>query len=270
MSDGTSTPGEAKRDAGPAPQGFFQRLTHFSKACMETPVATGVALARLSTIVLAVLMFTGIFNSFKCYRMLLALFGATNLQRVHQRRGADFSFSMAYASSLFLEDSFHYFLYAGMMYLEQPTLLFVIPPVVYGLFQAAPFLDKAASALFPASESLRARIAQLPARANDAFLLVAKAEIAIFFMMWFKVTSLTVNAVMAATLYAQFMMLRFNSRRNPRSRQIWATMRLFVDQLIVHPRCPTVVAGGIRKVLTGIDTYMLSLQQGAQAQQPTQ
>lgn len=52
--------------------------------------------------------------------------------------------------------------------------------------------------------------------------------------------------------------------------QIWATMRLFVDQLIVHPRCPAVVSGVARKVLAGIDRYMLSLQQGAQAHHAAQ
>lgn len=51
----------AQNDGADAPpNGFVQRLVAFSKASMVTPTITAVALARLSIIVLAILMFTGI------------------------------------------------------------------------------------------------------------------------------------------------------------------------------------------------------------------
>ena len=87
-------------------------------------------------------------------------------------------------------------------------------------------------------------------RSEQGFRMAATLELFLFAILWSRVlTDLSLHAAMVAVAYSNFTMLRYNSLRNPRSRQTWSALRLSVcphcvSVCVVCMRCRRVCCCG--------------------------
>eukprot|EP00051_Salpingoeca_urceolata_P027760 m.483166 g.483166 ORF g.483166 m.483166 type:complete len:272 (-) comp22802_c0_seq1:127-942(-) len=228
--------------AGAAPQqrqGIVGLLT-------SQPSSTVLFVARIASVVFSVLFLvsTG-FASLNNYRLALKMGTLSSAIRLYQRvADTPPSLTLQFFRTLLLEDSFHYVLYTILLLGVKPSLVFLSPVAIFAFFHSTIFLRKLLTASnVGVLQRLVPTIGRLDTLATSGFVLVAKAELFIFFIIVFQtVTMMSGKYLVALAAYPQFMLLRYFSRRNPHFRTVVAGLEQTLDGLSRSPSCPAIVA----------------------------
>lgn len=219
-------------------------------------VASILFFLRLTTIVMAVLFVfatLGIFGGFAYgfYKnALLSSFITFNLRLYQRKVQQEISlFSKRMYDLIVTEDSGHYMLYTFFFYHQFPLSIYLLPP----LFYAALFSVNYTTGLLPFLSGTFKSVVQrfntyIAGHQQDIRRFIAYCEIFLTFVV---ITNAVTGHMffLAPLLYYQFLKLRYQSRRNPSVRIVFADLRLAIDHFSQSSRCPAFLASSLRTVV---------------------
>lgn len=191
-----------------------------------------------------------------CFRRVFIGSAAISALRLHQRLPG-IQFSMEFARQLVLEDSFHYLIYSVLFLIGGGATMALMPIFVFAVMHAATYtrkvLNVSGSTNFLA-QKVGLLLSKIEGRDTQQQMLmfIATSEILVF------VASLLLiltgqGSFLVPFLYYRFLQLRYSSRRNPYSRMVFNQLRITIEQLAVHPKCPSIGS----KLLRGIVSITL-------------
>jgi len=171
------------------------------------------------------------------YSKVLLSNAATSALRLQQRIGT-VSFTKEFVMQVMAEDSFHYLLYSLNFLPCSPVTLVTIPILLFAILHTANYslvlCDKASpnGALAP-----RFMISLVELHQANILRMAAMIEI---FIMPLTVLNVFLGRVNLLTpfMFYQFLMLRFQSRRNPYTRTMFRELRVTVEAQASKPIIP--------------------------------
>ncbi|XP_055597558.1 Krueppel homolog 2 [Uranotaenia lowii] len=220
--------------------------------------------SRVLTIIFAIGYVIPIFgNATSSYYKVLMANAATSALRLHQRM-PPFQLSRAYLQQLLLEDSCHYLLYSLIfLYVSFPVLLIIFPVALFAVLHSASYSLTLLDTLGQNSWwGARLLISLVEFQTRNILRLAAFAEI---FIMPLAVVLLFMGkaAIMTPLVYYQFLVLRYSSRRNPYTRNVFYELRLATENFANGARTPE----PIRKILQSSISIVSRLAPPMQQQQ---
>lgn len=202
--------------------------------------------------VLYIVPLLGMQFSASSYKRVLIGSAAISALRIHQRMPR-IQFSVEFAKQLVLEDSFHYFSYSVLFLIgSQPATVILMPIFIFAVMHAATYTRKVIE-VSGTGNSLVLKFRQLISKIENReiqqqmLLFIATTEILVFalsVLMMFGGQA----TILVPFFYYRFLQLRYSSRRNPYSKLAFSRLRLSIEQLSNHPKCPSIG----RKILLGI------------------
>uniref|UniRef100_A0A8D9A2K4 Krueppel homolog 2 n=1 Tax=Cacopsylla melanoneura TaxID=428564 RepID=A0A8D9A2K4_9HEMI len=201
---------------------------------------------------LAALLFTTIYfipivgNPVNSYYKVLMANAAISALRLHQRL-PPFTFSKEFFNLLMLEDSFHYLWFSLIYLYVQPITLALLPVFLFSMIHFASYSLTLLDTLGQNSWwGARLLISLVEFQSNTILRLIAFAEI---FLMPFVIIMILMGRAGLFTpfMYYNFLKMRYASRRNPHTRNMFLEIRQGVEKLAASPRCPDPV----KKILLG-------------------
>ncbi|XP_064636398.1 transmembrane protein 33-like [Lineus longissimus] len=187
-------------------------------------------------------------NQMSFYQRSLISSAATSALRLHQRL-PNFQLNREFFGLLFMEDSCHYLLFALIFINSHPVTLALIPVFLFALLHATNFTKVILDKLGPNSlQTLRNLITKLELQQRSILRFIACTEI--FLMPAIIIMIFTGrSSILLPFVYYRFLTLRYASRRNPYSRQLFYEMRVVVHQLVSKPQCPGFISSLCFKVM---------------------
>lgn len=168
---------------------------------------------------------------------------AISALRLHQRVPA-FSFSREFLARLFAEDSCHYMMYSLIFFNIRPSLLVLIPVLLYSVLHASSYSLKLLD-LIGQNSWWGARFIISIVEFQAANILKATAFCEIFIMPYAVVLVFMSHAgLMTPIIYYNYLAMRYSSRRNPYPRTAFAELRIAFEALAA--RSPAAVGKIIR------------------------
>lgn len=214
---------------------------------------------RLLTILFTIAYILPLFGSAQSYytKVLLAN-AATSALRLHQRLPT-FGFSREFLGRLLQEDSCHYLFFSIIFLYVYPVLLILFPVLLFAVLHSSSYSLKLLDILGQNSWwGARFFISIVEFQTTNILRLVAFSEI--FIMPLTIVLVFTGRAgLMTPFIYYHFLNMRYMSRRNPFTRNMFTEIRMGVDALAL--RSPPIVS----KILRGAVSFVTRL---APQQQP--
>uniref|UniRef100_T1E296 Putative plasma membrane protein n=1 Tax=Psorophora albipes TaxID=869069 RepID=T1E296_9DIPT len=230
-------------------------------------IDTALWASRVLTIIFAIGYVIPIFgNPTNAYYKVLMANAATSALRLHQRMPAAPQFSRAYLQQLLLEDSCHYLLYSLIFLYAYPVLLIIFPVTLFAVLHSASYSLTLLDTLGQNSWwGARLLISLVEFQTRNILRLAAFAEI---FIMPLAVVLVFLGkaGIMTPLVYYQFLVLRYSSRRNPYTRNVFYELRLVTDNFANGARTPPFV----RKVLQSSVSFVSRLAPPMQQQQQQQ
>ncbi|KAH8385766.1 hypothetical protein KR009_009430 [Drosophila setifemur] len=215
-------------------------LQHFQMNRIDSALWALRLLAILFTVCYVLPIFTTQQSSFS--KVLLAN-AAISALRLHQRVPA-FSFSREFLARLFAEDSCHYMMYSLIFFNIRPSLLVLIPVLLYSVLHASSYSLKLLD-LIGQNSWWGARFVISIVEFQAANILKATAFCEIFIMPYAIVLTFMSHAgLMTPIIYYHYIVMRYSSRRNPYPRTAFAELRITVEALAA--RAPPAVSKIIR------------------------
>jgi len=197
---------------------------------------------RLATILFTLGYFLPLFgNPYNAYYKALMANAATNALRLHQRM-PPVRFSREYFSMLILEDSCHYLFYSLIFLYAGSMTLVLMPIFLFALLHAASYSLTLLDTLGQSNTWWGARllITLVEFQSRTLLRMVAITEIFLMpftgFMIFFGRSTLITPFV-----YYRFLVLRYASRRNPHTRNMFHELRLGIEMTINKPSCPLAI-----------------------------
>nr|CAD7585689.1 unnamed protein product [Timema genevievae] len=198
---------------------------------------------RIFTILFTLGYFIPIFgNPYNAYYKALMSNAATSALRLHQRIPR-VTFTREFLALLLLEDSCHYLFFSLIFLYVSPVTLVLLPVFLFGVLHSASY----SLTLLDSRNILR---------------LVAFTEI---FLMPFTIVLIFLGraGLLTPFIYYHFLTLRYSSRRNPYTRNMFYELRLLTEGAAAKPNMP----GFLRSILLGVVKFTSRL---APPQQPQQ
>ncbi|XP_074650037.1 transmembrane protein 33-like [Tubulanus polymorphus] len=185
-------------------------------------------------------------NPVGLYQKALISNAATSALRMHQRL-PQFQLSRDFLARMLAEDSCHYLFFSLIFLNSFPVTLVLIPLFLFAVLHSASFTIKLLNQIGPNSlPPVRNLMAKLQLNQQAVLRFIAITEIllmpGIVFMLIGGKTSILMPFV-----YYRFLTLRYSSRRNPYSRQIFGELRIKAEQVVMNPNCPGIVRNLLRK-----------------------
>ncbi|BFF93432.1 Krueppel homolog 2 [Drosophila madeirensis] len=171
---------------------------------------------------------------------------AISALRLHQRVPA-FSFSREFLSKLFGEDSCHYMVYSLIFFNIRPSLLVLVPVLLYSVLHASSYSLKLLD-LIGQNSWWGARFIISIVEFQAANILKATAFCEIFIMPYAIVLTFMSHAgLMTPIIYYHYVVMRYTSRRNPYPRNAFAELRITFEALAARspPAVAKIIRGGI-------------------------
>lgn len=186
---------------------------------------------RMMAIIFAVGYILPIFGTAQSsFNKVLLANAATNALRLHQRLPR-FALSKEFIARLFTEDSCHYLMFSLIFFNVQPTLFILVPIVLFALLHAASYSLKMVDLIGQNSWwGARFLISLVEFQASNILKAVAFSEIFIM-PMAIILTFMGKAGLMTPFVYYHFLQMRYNSRRNPYTRNAFAELRMVVESL---------------------------------------
>lgn len=190
-------------------------------------------------------------NPVNSYYKVLMANAAVSALRLHQRI-PPFTLSKEFFALLMLEDSFHYLWFSMIFLYVQPITLALLPVFLFCLIHFCSYsltiLDTLGQNYWWAA---RLGISLVEFQSNSILRLIAFAEI---FLMPFVIIMIFMGRAGLFTpfMYYNFLKMRYSSRRNPHTRNMFFELRAGAERLAANPRCPgpvgSAITGGIQFV----------------------
>lgn len=226
-------------------------------------IDTALWASRVLTIIFSIGYIIPIFgNPTNAYYKVLMANAATSALRLHQRMPR-FQFSRDYLQKLLLEDSCHYLLYSLIFLYAYPVLLIIFPVTLFAVLHSASYSLTLLDTLGQNSWwGARLLISLVEFQTRNILRLAAFAEI---FIMPLAVVLVFLGkaGIMTPLVYYQFLVIRYSSRRNPYTRNVFYELRLVTENFANGARTPAAV----RKVLQGSISFISRLAPPMQQQQ---
>ncbi|KAL7075415.1 hypothetical protein ACQ4LE_004916 [Meloidogyne hapla] len=222
----------------------------FVKEYPNDVLAFGLRLATLYFVICYILPITDSTFQAMAYTKAFAAVAATNAFRLHQRlRAVNWPFfSQMFLYELMLEDSAHYLLYCMIFVISSPITLALLPVSIYAIFNLINTLNKFSNETgFARNSSLISRLVQFKQQSSPNMLSTAAcAEIfllpLIIFMIFMGKASL-----IGPFVYYRFLTMRYMSRRNPYTREMFTQLKFIFTSFANNPSCPAFVSSSIFK-----------------------
>lgn len=242
MSDNNSTDNENQ------PRGIAAVKIHM----MENKIETALWVSRVLSIVFAIGYLLPIFGSSQSafYKVLISN-AATSALRLHQRL-PQIQFTREFLALLLLEDSCHYLFFSLIFLYVQPFIVVLFPVVLFAVLHSASYSLKMLDLLGQNSWwGARLLISLVEFQQRNILRLIAFSEI--FLMPIAIVSTFTGRAgLMTPFIYYHFLTLRYTSRRNPHTRNMFHELRLATENIANNPKAPPIIGkilhGAIRLV----------------------
>lgn len=204
-------------------------------------------------------------NPINAYYKVLMANAATSAIRLHQRL-PPFQLSRAYLQQTLLEDSCHYLFFSLIFLYVQPMLLIIFPVVLFAVLHSTSYSLTLLDTLGQNSWwGARLLISLVEFQTRNILRLAAFSEIFIM-----PITVLFVFSgkagLMTPLVYYQFLVLRYSSRRNPYTRNMFYEMRLVAENFANGTSTPAL----LRKALQGGIGFISRLAPPTQVQQQQQ
>ncbi|XP_017471984.1 PREDICTED: Krueppel homolog 2 [Rhagoletis zephyria] len=201
-------------------------------------------------------------NQQSSFNKVLLSNAATSALRLHQRLPS-FTFSREFLARLFIEDSCHYLMFSLIFFNVQPTLLILIPIVLFAVLHASSYSLKLLDIIGQNSWwGARFLISLVEFQASNILKAASFAEI--FIMPLAVVFTFRGKAgLMTPIVYYHFLVMRYSSRRNPYTRNAFAELRIKAEALAASS--PAVVG----KIIHSGIAFVNRLAPQQQPEQPT-
>lgn len=253
---------EADSTEQPPPKGLEALKQH----CIDNKLNVALWMTRLFTIIFTFAYLLPIFGSpYSAYYKALFANGATSAIRLHQRLPT-VSFSREFLSALLLEDSCHYLFYSLIFLFVSPVTLALLPIFLFSLIHFASYSLTLLDTLGQNSWwGARLLISLVEFQSRNILRLIAFAEI---ILMPFVVILIFIGraGILTPFIYYHFLTLRYNSRRNPYTKNMFRELRLVVETTANKPGMPPF----IRNALFSLVAFTCRLAPPQQPQQTQQ
>jgi len=179
-----------------------------------------------------------------CFRRVLLGNAAVSALRLHQRLPR-VQLNMVFFRSLLGEDSFHYLAYSVLFLVGSAGVSIALMPVVtFAVLHATTYTRKVLE-VSRSENSLMLKIRQWCSKIENRETQTQMLQfIALMEIMIFPASILLLfsgrGTLIVPLFYYRFLQLRYYSRRNPYSRVMFSQLRLTIDRLAYHPRCPAI------------------------------
>ncbi|XP_040163981.1 Krueppel homolog 2 [Anopheles arabiensis] len=187
-------------------------------------------------------------NSVNAYYKVLMANAATSAIRLHQRL-PPFTLSRAYLQQTMLEDSFHYLLFSLIFLYVYPLLVIILPVILFSLLHSTSYSLTLLDTLGQNSWwGARLLISVVEFQTRNILRLAACSEILIM-----PITVLLVffgkAGIMTPLVYYQFLVMRYSSRRNPYTRNMFYEFRLVAENFANGASTPPVLRKGLHAAI---------------------
>ena len=248
--------------AAPPARGFASLLAHVSAHKIDFALWVTRVLTLYFTLIY-VLPFIG--NPYEAYYKALAASGATSALRLHQRLPR-VSLTREFFAMLLAEDSAHYLLYC-LLFMTGNTITVVLMPIaLFAALHAASYsltlLDALGMGRGSNAGLAKALVSLVELQSRNILRAAAFSEI---FLMPIVVVMIFMGRATLFTpfLYYRFLSMRYASRRNPYTRNMFHEIRVAAEEAAASPRFPQ----GARNMLFKIISFISRL---APMQMPAQ
>lgn len=203
---------------------------------MERKIDSLSWLTRLGTIIFTILSLIPIFgvNPYTSYQRALMSNAATSALRLHQRMPR-VQFTREFGAMLLIEDSCHYLLYSILFIISYPITLSLLPIFMFAILHSISYslliLSKLGHNNTWATQILTS-IANVHQR--NILRLVAFAEVCLMpvIVLWLFSGK---GSLLTPFAYYRFLSLRYASRRNPYTRNVFHEMRISLEAFANTP-----------------------------------
>ncbi|XP_063236548.1 Krueppel homolog 2 [Bacillus rossius redtenbacheri] len=228
------------------PRGWANLKQHV----MEHKVEVALWATRVFTIIYTFGYFIPIFgNPYSVYYKALMSNAATSALRLHQRL-PHVTLTREFLAQLLLEDSCHYLFFSLIFLYVSPVTLVLLPVFLFAVLHSASYSLTLLDTLGQnAWWGARLLISLVEFQSRNILRLVAFTEI---FLMPFTVVLIFLGraGLLTPFIYYHFLTLRYSSRRNPYTRNMFYELRLLVEGVAGKPGMPapvrSVLAGAVR------------------------
>nr|CAD7401913.1 unnamed protein product [Timema poppensis] len=221
---------------------------------------------RIFTILFTLGYFIPIFgNPYNAYYKALMSNAATSALRLHQRIPR-VTFTREFLALLLLEDSCHYLFFSLIFLYVSPVTLVLLPVFLFGVLHSASYSLTLLDTLGQNSWwGARLLISLVEFQSRNILRLVAFTEI---FLMPFTIVLIFLGraGLLTPFIYYHFLTLRYSSRRNPYTRNMFYELRLLTEGVAAKPSMP----GFLRTILLSVVKFTSRLAPPQQPQQPQQ
>lgn len=176
---------------------------------------------------------------------------ATSALKLHQRMtGVPFQLNRVYLSQLMLEDSFHYLLFALVFMNSAPITIVLMPVTGFALLHVANYmktlinLDGRQDSYGP----IRKVVNMVCTKDKDIMRFVAINEI-ILLPTLVVMIFVGKSTIFMPFVYFRFLSMRYQSRRNPYTKQMFMEIRVTVEHFINGPSCPQFLRSAMQRVI---------------------
>lgn len=186
------------------------------------------------------------------YTKAIAAAAATNAFRLHQRlRTVNLPIlSQNFLVELMMQDSAHYLFYCLILVMSSPITLALLPITIYAIFNMIVFLNKFATEVGYVSMSFVSWLHQLKQQQTINMLsTVACAEIFLFPLLIAMVFN-GKTSLFTPFVYYRFLTMRYLSRRNPYTREMFLQLKLLLFSVANHQSCPALIQSAIFKFVS--------------------
>lgn len=179
-------------------------------------------------------------NSVNAYYKVLMANAATSAIRLHQRL-PPFKLSRAYLQQTMLEDSFHYLLFSLIFLYVYPMLVIILPVVLFSVLHSTSYSLTLLDTLGQNSWwGARLLISVVEFQTRNILRFAAFCEI-IIMPLTVLLVFLGKAGIMTPLVYFQFLVMRYSSRRNPYTRNVFYELRLVAENFANGTGTPPVL-----------------------------
>lgn len=245
--------GEAHQNSNASsPRGFDVVKQHI----IDNKIDVGLWATRLLTILFTFFYFIPIIgNPYTAYYKALMANAVTSALRLNQRQGIHFAFTRQFLTSILMEDSCHYLFYSLIFLYVSPVTFALLPVFLFSLIHFSSYsltvLDLwGHNSCWPA----RLMISLVEFQSRNILRLIAFFEI---ILMPYTVFLIFMGraGLLTPFIYYHFLTQRYNSRRNPYSRNMFHELRLLVESVASKPGTPQF----IRQILNSLVAFTCRL-----------
>ncbi|KAH8876151.1 Transmembrane protein 33, partial [Schistosoma japonicum] len=245
--------------------GDVRQRNSFISHLKSNYVNTAMYFARLGTLFCCIMFFFApLFSHLHpsdlevWYRRALLASAATSALRLHQRiKSLNTGFSREVLEVLITEDSSHYLLFSIMFAILPPVTVSLVPIFLFALLHVASFTNgllnnngatrDGSDVLTPTSNSsflhqtLQKLVNSVKAHDQNILRIIALNEIMLMVVCIFMALS-GPRIFVLPFIYYPFLKMRYNSKRNPYTRNAFMEVRIALQNVAYHSKCPAFIS----------------------------